>query len=329
MAGSQLPAKVLGLLLEGSGHRSGQEMAGLLGCTRAAVAKTVGGLRAQGFEIEAAPRRGYCLVSEPHLVLPARVEARLGPDSLGRPLYHFDQLDSTNLEARRRAETGAPHGACLVAEHQSAGRGRLERRWLAPPQTCLLFSLILRPRLSLGRVFGLNNLISLALCRALEEHCGLQPAIKWPNDVYLEGKKLAGILTEFTSRAETVDHVVVGVGLNVNVEQSHLADLDQAANSLKAASGHSWDRAPLLAHILEEATLLYDQFIAGLHQELRTEYERRSLLLGLKVTVREGEQVREGLARGFAPDGALLLEDKSGDIITIHHGDVSLLAWEK
>jgi BirA family transcriptional regulator, biotin operon repressor / biotin---[acetyl-CoA-carboxylase] ligase len=328
VAGSQLPVKVLELLLQGSGHRSGQEMAGLLGCSRAAVAKAVAGLRAQGFEIQAAPRRGYRLISEPPLVLPARVEARLGPDSLGRPLYHFNEIDSTNLEARRRAESGAPHGACLVAEHQSAGRGRLDRRWLAPPETCLLFSLILRPRLGLSQVFALNNLISLALCRALEQHCGLQPAIKWPNDVYLDGKKLAGILTEFTSRAEAVDHVVVGVGLNVNVEQAHLKELDHAATSLRAASGHLWDRAPLLAFILEEVTVLYGQFTSGNHQKIRDEYELRSLLLGMQVRVREGEQIRHGLASGFAPNGALLLTDEAGDTITIHHGDVSLLAWE-
>ncbi|MEW5911757.1 MAG: biotin--[acetyl-CoA-carboxylase] ligase [Thermodesulfobacteriota bacterium] len=328
MPASSRGGQVLRLLLEGRGERSGQDMAQALGCTRAAVAKAVASLREQGFDIEAAPRRGYRLVQEPPLVLPARVEARLGAESLGRPLYHFQEIDSTNLEARRRAEAGAPHGACLVAEYQSAGRGRLDRRWLAPPGTCLLFSLILRPRLGLQEVFALNNLMSLALCRALERHCGLTPSIKWPNDVYLDGRKLAGILTEFTSRAEALDHVVLGVGLNVNLERRHLKDLGAPATSLKLASGHAWDRAPLLAQILDEATALYRGFLAGQHQELRAEYERRSLLLGLQVRVREGEQVRSGLAAGFAADGALLLQE-DGRTVAIHHGDVSLLAWEE
>jgi len=319
--------QVLRLLIHGNGERSGQEMAQRLGISRAAVAKTITSLRAQGLEIDAAPRRGYRLISEPPLLLPAMVEARLKPGSLGLPVHHFQEIDSTNLEARRRAETGAPHGTCLVAEHQSAGRGRLDRRWQAPKGSALLFSIILRPDLSLRRVFALNNLVSLAVCRALEKHGGLAPAIKWPNDVYLEGKKLAGVLTEFTSRAEAVEYAVVGVGLNVNQEPAWLAGLDQPAMSLLAATGHAWERATLLAQILEETTALHDQFVAGGGDDLAQEYARRSLILGLDVTVRQGQAVRRGKAVGFAPEGALLLEE-NGQVSPIHHGDVSLLDWE-
>jgi len=319
--------QVLGLLLQGNGERSGQDMAQRLGISRAAVAKIISSLRTQGLEIEAAPRRGYRLVSEPPLLLPAMVEARLKPGSLGLPLVHFPEIDSTNLEARRRAEAGAPHGTCLVAEHQSAGRGRLDRRWQAPKGSALLFSIILRPVLGLRRVFALNNLISLAVCRALEKHGGVEAAIKWPNDVYLEGKKLAGVLTEFTSRAEAVEYAVVGVGLNVNQEMDWLAGLDQPAMSLMAATGHAWNRATLLAQILEEMTALHDHFMAGGGDELAQEYAQRSLILGLEVTVREGQAVRRGKAVGFAPEGALLLEE-DGKINPIHHGDVSLLDWE-
>ena len=319
---------MLRLLLEAGGERSGQEMAERLGCTRAAVAKAVAVLRDQGLSIEAAPRRGYLLHQEPPLVLPAMVEARLAPDSLGLPLYYFPEIDSTNLEARRRAEAGAPHGTCLVAEHQSAGRGRLDRRWQAPRGSALLFSIILRPELQLSRIFALNNLVSLALCRALEKHGGVSPAIKWPNDLYLEGKKLAGVLTEFTSRAEAVDHAVVGVGLNVNQSSSWLAKLDQPAMSLRAATGHQWKRAELLAWALGEMTLLYEQFVGGQGEALAQEYAQRSLIMDLEVTVREGKQVRQGRAVGFAPSGALLLEEEGG-VATIHHGDVSLLSWEE
>lgn len=327
MAEASPAGQVLRLLLGGNGEHSGQKMAHRLGISRAAVAKTVSSLRAQGLEISAAPRRGYRLVSEPPLVLPAMVEARLKFGSLGLPLHHFQEIDSTNLEARRRAEAGAPHGTCLVAEHQTAGRGRLDRRWQAPQGRALLFSIILRPTLGLRRVFALNNLISLAVCRALEKHGGVDAAIKWPNDVYLEGKKLAGVLTEFTSRAEAVEYAVVGVGLNVNQEPAWLAQLDQPAMSLLAATGHAWERATLLAQILEEMTALYDHFMAGGGEELAQEYAQRSLILGLEVKVRQGKAMRQGKAVGFAPEGALLLEE-NGQVSPIHHGDVSLLAWE-
>ncbi len=322
------PAQVLRLLLEADGPRSGEEMGEVLGCSRAAVGKAVAALRQQGFSISARSNQGYQLVSEPGSVLPVRVEARLEPGSLGLPLYHFETIDSTNLEARRRAEAGAPHGACLVAEHQSAGRGRLDRRWLAPKGSCLLFSLILRPRLHLEQVFGLTNLAAVAICRAVEGMSPLEPRIKWPNDVFLQGAKLAGILTEFTSRAEQVEFVVVGVGLNVNLTPGQLAKLPAPAASLKAATKRPWDRALLLARILAEAHALYTRAAAGDWQALAAEYAARSLLCGRRVTVRDGETIRTGIARGIDPRGALLLEEGPGRVSPISHGDVSLLAME-
>ena len=324
---ASLPGRVLGLLLAGGRKASGQEMGLRLGVSRSAVGKAVEGLRAQGFVITARPRAGYCLEREPEAPLAARLEARLPAGCLGLPLVHYSAIDSTNLQARRLAETGAPHGACLVAEHQSAGRGRLDRRWTAPDGACLLFSLLLRPEaLPLAEVFSLTNLAALAVCQALEELCALAPAIKWPNDVYLDGRKLAGILTEFTARAERLDYVVVGVGLNVNLDPARLAELPAPANSLFAASGRNWDRALVLAAILTKADALYAQLLAGGREVLGQEYNRRSWLTGRRVTVRDGERVLEGLALGVAADGALLLEQSPGQVTTVRHGDVSLLS---
>jgi BirA family biotin operon repressor/biotin-[acetyl-CoA-carboxylase] ligase len=301
-------------------------MGALLGCSRAAVGKAVEGLRALGFVIEARSNAGYQLLSQPPAPLPPRLEALLPTGSLGLPLLHFAEIDSTNLEARRRAEAGAAHGACLVAEYQSAGRGRLDRRWSAPAGSCLLFSLLLRPRLGLSEVFSLTNLMAVALCRAVEELCGLHPAIKWPNDVFLDGRKLAGILTEFTCRAERLDHVVVGVGLNVNLSAEQLAQLPAPAASLLAASGQEWDRALLLAAILREASRLYTQLLAGGREELTAEYNRRCWLQGRRVEVRQGDQVLAGLVLGVASDGALILEPEPGQTILIRHGDVHVLS---
>jgi len=329
MKALSLPSQVLRLLLKGQGPRSGQAMGESLGCSRAAVGKAVARLREQGFVIQARCNQGYTLLSEPPEVLPARVEARLEPGSLGLPLLHFDEIDSTNLAARRQAESGALHGACLVAEHQSAGRGRLDRRWQAPKGSCLLFSIILRPDLRLDRVFGLTNLAALAVCRAVEAMSPLQPLIKWPNDVFLEGKKLAGILTEFTSRAEKVEFVVVGVGLNVNLTPAQLAKLPAPAASLKAASGQSWDRAALLARILSQAGKLYGLAASGGWPELAGEYQARSLLAGKLVRVRDGGAERRGIARGVDESGALLLEESPGRVSVIRHGDVSVISYSR
>lgn len=318
------PAQVLRLLLAAAGPRSGQEMASLLGCSRAAVGKLIEGLRAAGFSIEARPHSGYVLAAEPADLLPARVEARLAPGCLGLPFIHLAEIDSTNLEARRRAEAGLAHGACLAADFQSAGRGRLDRRWQAPRASCLLFSLLLRPALALGEVFSLTNLAAVAVCRAVERMSDLKPQIKWPNDVYLDGRKLAGILTEFTCRAERLDHVVVGVGLNVNLTGAQLAKLPAPAASLRAASGRVWDRALAMAAILAQADALYRALLAGEREELTAAYNARSWLTGRRVQVRDGDKVRVGLARGVAHDGALLMEEK-GRVVRISHGDVSVL----
>ena len=324
-----LPGRVLGLLLEGEGRASGQEMGRRLGVSRAAVGKAVEALRGQGFVVTARPRAGYCLEREPEAPLTARLEARLPAGGLGLPLLHYPTIDSTNLQARRLAEAGAPHGACLAAEHQSAGRGRLDRRWTAPPGACLLFSLLLRPTaLPLAEVFALTNLAALAICQALEELCALAPAIKWPDDVFLEGRKLAGILTEFTARAERLDYVVVGVGLNVNLDRAQLAALPAPAHSLLAASGRTWDRALVLAAILQRADVLYAQLMAGGRDAQTLEYNRRSWLTGRRVTVQDGDEVLEGLALGVDPDGALRLEQSPGRVTAVRHGDVSLLAVE-
>jgi BirA family biotin operon repressor/biotin-[acetyl-CoA-carboxylase] ligase len=319
-------AQVLSLLLESKGPRSGEEMGGTLRCSRAAVGKAVSALRQQGFDIQARSNQGYTLVSEPKAMTATQVEARLAPGSLGLPFFHFQELDSTNLEARRQAEAGAPHGACLAAEHQSAGRGRLDRRWSAPKGTCLLFSLILRPQLRLDQVFGLTSLAALAVCRAVEGLSDLKPLIKWPNDVFLDGKKLAGVLTEFTSRAEELEFVVVGVGLNVNLTQGQLAKLPAPAASLKAALGRPWDRAVLLARILREAHRLYSQAGPYSLPDLAQEYEARSLLAGRQVTVRDGDKIRKGIARGIDESGALILEESPGQLNLIRHGDVSVLS---
>jgi BirA family biotin operon repressor/biotin-[acetyl-CoA-carboxylase] ligase len=316
---------VLRLLLAAPGEISGQAMGDQLKVSRAAVAKAVATLREQQFVIEAKPRAGYHLVSEPKDLLPVRVEARLTPGGLGSPLLFFDRIDSTNLEGRRRAEADAPNGACLCADQQSAGRGRLGRRWQAPPGTCLLFSLILRPDLPLSRVFGLTLVSSLAVCRALEAACGLAPHIKWPNDVYLEGKKLAGILSEFTSRADRVEYVVLGIGLNVNLTPAQLGRLDQPAHSLRAATGKTWDRALILAAVLNELSEMYAWHQGGREEDLRQEYNRRSWLNGREVEVRDGDRVLVGKALGLAPDGGLLLEKAGGQVTRISHGDVSVL----
>jgi BirA family biotin operon repressor/biotin-[acetyl-CoA-carboxylase] ligase len=319
--------RVLSILLRSGSPVSGEEMGERLGCTRAAVGKAVEALRAQGFVIEARTKTGYQLLSEPSELLPVRVEARLAEGGLGLPFILFHEIDSTNLEARRRAEQGLPHGACLCAEIQTAGRGRLQRRWTAPRGSSLLFSLFLKPQMGLSEVFTLTNLMAVAVCEAVEGLGGPRCDLKWPNDVYLEGKKLAGILTEFTSCADRLEYVAVGTGINVNMTREDLSAIDAPAHSLLAATGRHWDRALLLTEIMNRATFLYKALCAGQKEDLTCRYNQRFWLAGKEVRVKEGEEVLTGRADGVASDGALVLVTHSGKRCLIRNGDVTVLAW--
>jgi len=318
--------KVLRFLLDSRSQTSGEEMGRMLGCTRAAVGKIIDTLRQQGFVINAKTKTGYQLISEPAELIPARVEARLTEGGLGAPHMHFRHIDSTNLEARRRAEEGLPHGACLSTDHQTAGRGRFNRRWVTPEAAGLLFSLFLRPSMHLSDVFSLTSMMAVAICVAIENLGGPRASIKWPNDIYLEGLKLAGILTEFTSCAESIEYVIVGVGLNTNLQKQELDKLDAPANSLLAATGRRWDRAILLAEILNQASILYYDLAHGNRTRITSMYNERFWLEGKTVEIQEGDLVLKGKALGIAPDGALNLELPDGVITQIRNGDVTVLS---
>ncbi len=268
---------------------------------------------------------GHGFEMEKKSAFTTQVERNLKPGSLGLPLWHYKTIESTNLEGRRRAEAGAPHGACLVADYQSAGRGRLERSWQAPPCAGLLFSVILRPKLACNMVFGLTNLMALAICKTIERSCGLHPGIKWPNDVYLGNKKLVGILTEFTPLGNNVKFAVVGAGLNVNTSKEDLHRLPAPAESLKSATGRFWDRAELLSSILTDLDRLYARFTEPNPHILVHEYNQRSTTVGQRISVRDGKIVRTGRAQRVDEDGALVMLENSGKLAIIRHGDVSVL----
>jgi BirA family biotin operon repressor/biotin-[acetyl-CoA-carboxylase] ligase len=253
------------------------------------------------------------------------MEKLLAPGSLGRPFIFVPRIDSTNRELKRMARQGAPHGACLAADYQSAGRGRLNRSWDSLAGENLLFSLLLRPRAELAQAFHFTALAGLSLCLALEEE-GLRPLIKWPNDIYLNDAKLGGMLSELESSPSGLEFLVLGIGLNVN--QENFSGLAKKAISLKTAANRSWNRACLLARFLAHFTRQYQQWEQD-KQQWHQPYLARSWLLGRQVTVADGERQYSGWAETVADDGSLLLLSGQGQRMTVSHGDVSVLASEK
>lgn len=241
---------------------------------------------------------------------------------LGRQIHYYASIGSTNDEARRLASAGAPEGTLIIADEQTAGRGRLHRRWWAPPATSLLFSLIFRPPLAPVQAQQLTMCAGLAAAEAIQAQTGLDVGLKWPNDVVWKGRKLGGILTELETDGERLAYAVVGMGLNVNLDVAALPPLSAPATSLLAALGHPVDRLSLLLAILGHWEARYRCLRQGVSPY--EDWAARLVTVGQQVQVIQGDRLLEGYATGVDATGALLLRRADGQVERIWGGDVTV-----
>jgi BirA family biotin operon repressor/biotin-[acetyl-CoA-carboxylase] ligase len=303
---------------------SGAALAARLGLSRTAVWKHILRLKESGLAIEARPGSGYRLTSLPDFLHPALIKRRLTTRLLGQVMHTFSEIDSTNSRARELAEQGAGEGTLVAAEHQSRGRGRMDRGWSSPPGENLLFSLLLRPQLPPQQTFSLIMLASVSLCRAVQSETGLAAGIKWPNDVYLQGKKLAGILTEFAADSDRLNYVIIGLGVNVNWFPEQLLPGAQPATSLQQEAGRRISRVGLLASFLNQAEELYQEAERKGFGFLRGEWDGLSLVRDRPVKIETGKETWRGVARGIDDQGALIVDLEDGRQMLFHTGDVHL-----
>jgi BirA family biotin operon repressor/biotin-[acetyl-CoA-carboxylase] ligase len=244
---------------------------------------------------------------------------------LGRRAIYHPILGSTNDEAKRLAETGAPEGTLVVANYQTAGRGRLDRQWWSPPGSNLLLSLIFRPTfLAPHQAQRLTMVCSLAVCDAVQQVTGLTAAVKWPNDVLVGGQKVCGLLAELGITGAQLEYVVVGMGLNVNADFSgdDVPTLMAPATSLKAELGREVSRLTLLVALLYRVEKRYERLRAGALPH--AEWQSRLVPLAREVQVTTPEGMVTGLATGVDADGALLVQRTDGQIERVLAGDVTL-----
>src|SRR5271170_6533657 len=247
-------AKILSALRANLDGVSGAELAEQLGISRAAVWARIEELRRVGFEIEAGPHFGYRLVDEPDALFADDLLARLGKTKvIGRDIQVFEQTTSTNDVIEKLARDGVKEGVVVFAESQTKGRGRLGRKWISPERKGLWFSILLRPDLRPQETTQLTVASATALRRAIQSETGLKPEIKWPNDILIHGKKVAGILTELNAELDKVRYVILGIGVDVNLDTGEFpAELKKIATSLKIESGEIISRAELATAILRE-----------------------------------------------------------------------------
>lgn len=250
----------------------------------------------------------------------AAFEAQLTTSFLGRRLLYATTLTSTQDMARREAAEGAPEGTVVIAEEQTAGRGRLGRSWVSPPGDNLYLTLLLRPTLTGLR--ALTMVAPLACVQAAQDTTGVEARIKWPNDVLVNRRKLAGILIDTELMGEQPEYTLVGIGLNVNMDVESQPEVASIATSLRAEAGREVPREEALASLLNSFEALYQK--AGKGQELREAWKARLETLGKRVNVRFGDIVEEGLAEDVDEEGNLLLRLPGGALRVVSAGEVTL-----
>ncbi len=305
------------------GYISGSTLASELGISRPAVWKQIETLRALGYDVEAKPRLGYKLRSAPDRLLPEELKPRT--KVMGKKIVHFNSVPSTNLEAKRLAEEGAEEGTVVVAERQESGRGRLGRGWLSPPGG-IYFSLVLRPRLSPAELSLVTLAAAVAVADAVHGVTGLEVKIKWPNDVLLDGKKLVGILTEISAEADSIGFVVLGVGVNANLDEKEFPrEVRPSVASLSSALGRPVDRPTLLTTILESFEELYAKLSSGRFEEVLKRWSMLSATLGAEVRITTVTGTYQGKAIGVSEDGALVVRLSDGAHRVFHSGEVQHL----
>lgn len=327
------PGAVLAALrASGQDALSGEALSAQLGVSRAQVWKHVGALRKRGYEIEGERGDGYRLRGVPDRLYPEEIERGLATRWLARSIDHHEETDSTNRVAFEHGRGGAPAGLTVIAEHQSAGRGRLGRSFYSPPHQNLYASIVLRPAGSIADaptlILGAAVAVAETVAETLSDPGAVE--IKWPNDVLIEGRKTSGILMESSAEGARIAFAVLGIGVNLNVDRETFPDAFRAlATSLASELGRPVDRIAFARRLFENLEHQLDHHAAGGFDAIRPRFETFFRMTGRRVGVEEIGGTRiDGVVRGIAADGALELEleegPRSGERVRVLAGDVTL-----
>lgn len=314
---------ILTILRNSDKHVSGQEISNMLGVSRTAVWKVITQLRNEGYQVEAISNKGYRITSYPDIITEEELTSILRTKTIGKKIRYYQEVNSTNAEAKRLAEGETGDGLLVISEQQTAGKGRRGRNWLSPKGDGIWMSILLKPNMKPVNASMLTLVTALAVAKTIREDLKMDAYIKWPNDVVVNGKKVCGILTEMSSEIDYIHYVVIGIGINVNIEKFP-EELQDTATSLFIEGNKKWNRSKLIASILLEFESLYEQF-------LKTEDLREFILAYNKVLINNGRMVRiletreetPGKALGINEKGHLLVETQD-KVIEVIAGEVSV-----
>ncbi|NCB92897.1 MAG: biotin--[acetyl-CoA-carboxylase] ligase [Clostridia bacterium] len=316
--------KILRLLRCQEGYLSGQEMCEKLGVSRTAVWKYMKQLKEEGYEIQAVQNKGYQLVEAPDVLGESEIKSRLDTKWAGREVCFLEEVDSTNTQAKRMAEEGAPSGTLVVADMQVKGKGRRGRMWTSPKGSAIYMTLMLRPQIKPERASMLTLVMGLSVVQAIRETLKVDTCIKWPNDVVLNKKKLVGILTEMNAQMDYIEYLVIGIGINANM-CDFPEELKDKATSLRMELGYPVNRAKIIAQTMKTFEHNYEIFektqdlseLTEAYQEVLANYDQ-------PVRVLEPGHEYSGIARGINAQGELLVEREDGTVAEVYSGEVSV-----
>ncbi len=298
---------------------SGEEISKKLGVSRAAVWKEMRSLRKIGYKIEAQPRSGYRFLSAPDKMFADEITRGLETKVIGRPIYSYDELDSTNTAVFRLGEQGIKEGVAVFSEYQKTGKGRLGRSWESPKGKNILFSVLLRPGLAPTEVSKVTLTAALSVIKAVKKIIRAELSIKWPNDILCGEEKICGILTEMSAEADRVNFVVLGIGINVNSDKK---SLPPGATSLFEITKKPVDRKELARKILMELEKDYTRLKEGRFEQIAREWEEHSSTSGKRVVAMLLGRKIQGQAMGIDQEGALWIRKDNGLQEKITAGDI-------
>lgn len=325
-----MKAEILAFLRNSADYVSGQEMCDRFGVSRTAVWKVINQLKKQGYQIESVAGKGYRFLEDSTDILSkSEIASRLATKWAGKKIYYFDETGSTNTDAKRFAEEGEPHGTIVVADMQTAGKGRRGRGWQSSSGTSAYFTILLRPDFTPDKASMITLVIALSVAEAIEELAGVEAQIKWPNDIVVHKKKVCGILTEMatTPEMDEIQYVIVGVGVNINhaTAGDFPEEIRDKATSLKIETGHHINRAALLERILERFEKNYETFEQTVDLSgLRTAYQAHLINIDAEVRVLDPAGEYTGISRGISHLGELIVEKENGEKVSVYAGEVSV-----
>lgn len=319
--------QLLKLFLENSGQfLSGEELARRLHCSRTAVWKHIQTLRQQGYQFEAVSRRGYRLTGKPAALEKSAILSMMKTRGFGKTIHLLDQTPSTQIIAQELIAEGAPEGTLIIAEQQTAGRGRHGRTWHSPAGKGIYMSLITYPQIPPQYCSQLTLLAAVAVTRAIRRRYPLDVGIKWPNDLLINGKKICGILLESSVEGESVRYVIVGIGISANLDSGDFpAELIDKATSLQIEAGQEVDRQQLICDVMEQFEQLYEIYTDQGFAPIKLLWESLSVSLDRPARVQINNEMIQGIAKEVNEYGALVVRTDQGDI-KIYSGDVETVS---